>query len=204
MIDPISVDLQKTLQELYNSSYTGRRLHAISILDRLSETNAEIVQALVVASATDKAPEVRSAAAIALQAPVHQAFLKENPDFLERSTGSALRIKEQILQEEEERFITEFQRRLSAERRKYIIFLASIFTFFGWFIFMGVRNMGSDNLVTIFQVSVFLMAGFFMWSSWKNWRCPACDSFLAGFKAGINIWFASRPLRCPHCGARLL
>jgi hypothetical protein len=169
-------------------------------------TSEEIVKALAIATTRDADFDVRGAALFALQAPVHQAFLQDRPDFLARVAESAMRTEAQMQLEEEDKYVDEFRRRLSRERRNYLIFFVCLIASLALMIFLlsNSHRQGYNPVLCIFQVGVYSLAGLFIFISWRSWRCPACDSWLSGFKAGINPFFASPPIKCPHCGKKLM
>lgn len=207
MDNPTPDELNQILEDLSGSFLEGKRKFAAQILGQLPTSSTEIVQALAAAVATDSDPEVRTTAVLALQAPVHQDFIKNNPDLMQQAIESAVRGKQQVQQATDEKIAGEFQRILKLEKRAYLVFFFSLFASLGLFIFLLTLDLekGTANcFLRIFQVAVIASAVIFSWRSWRKYRCPNCDSWLGGFKAGINVWFASPPLKCPHCGTRLM
>jgi hypothetical protein len=206
MENPTPDDLNQLLQD-FSSVFAGKRLATAMLLGKLPVSNAEIVQALAAAVATDSDPEVRSAAVLALQSPVHQDFIKNNPDLMQQAVESAVRGKTHAQQAEDERITQEFQRLIRREKIAYLAFILSIPAVYGLFILLLVLDVDPKALnviLRIVQITIIAAAGLFIWRSWQKWRCPNCGSWLGGFKAGVNVFWASSPLRCPHCGAKLL
>lgn len=207
MENPSPEALRKLLQDLAAAPFAGTRRWAASSLGEQTTSSVEIVQALAAAVATDSDPEVRSAAVLALQAPAHQEFIQNHPDLMKQAVESAVRSTQHKQEEADEKIILEFRRRLSREKKAYLVFILGIIAFFVLFILLVTENWDratTDWILRFFQVVVFASAGIFIWRSWRKFRCPACDGWLGGFKAGINVWFASAPLKCPHCGTRLM
>ncbi|MGE5252087.1 MAG: hypothetical protein ACM3QS_17920 [Bacteroidota bacterium] len=102
---------------------------------------------------------------------------------------------------DEERLTGEFIDRRRHLRRRLLSFLLSLV------LMWGVLLLPMDWWIPgsrISAVLVFLYLGYTLWWFWKNWRCPACDEWLGGWRTGVNPWFSSPPLRCPHCGEKLL
>lgn len=206
MDNPTPEALDKLLQDLSDSSSEWTRRNAARELGGLPVSNVAIVQALAAAVATDSDPQVRSAAVLALQAPVHQEFIKSNPTLLQQATESAIRSKVQKQQADDSQVMEQFARRVRAEKRAYLVFFLTIIAMFAGFVFMisNVDRTAMNGLLRLFQVLMFAVAGLFLWRSWRNWRCPVCNGWLSSWKARIAPFWIKSPVRCPHCGARLM
>jgi len=207
METPTPEELNKLLRDLSGPVIAVTRRYSAQILGQLPTSSAEVVQALSAAVALDSDPEVRTAAILALQSPIHQEFIKEHPDLMQQAIESAVRGKRQDQQEIELKITTEFQHILSREKRAYLLFFLSILAFFGGFILLlalGMDFKTMDVVLRVVQVGVLASAVFFAWRNWRKYRCPNCDGWLGGFKAGINVLWASPPLKCPYCGTRLM
>jgi len=204
MKDSISTDLKKTLQDLSTSSFPFTRREAAYKLGQLSISNDEIVQALAAAIALDSNADVRSTALQALQSPVHQAFLKDHPDFIRKATESAAQIQAEEKQRNEEKIMAEYLRRRTRERIYYLILIGGTVT--SWVLFLVGLSQGwlKQWMVRAWQVAFIASVILIFYLSWRNWRCPACYSWLGGFKFTINAFWSSDIIRCPHCGTRLL
>jgi hypothetical protein len=74
-------DLDALLSDL-KSLYGDRRKEAVNKLGDLPQSSQRVVEALIVVQNTDYRDDVRQAAAHALQSPVHQEFLRQNPGLL--------------------------------------------------------------------------------------------------------------------------
>lgn len=203
MQDPVSPDLMKTLRDL-ESSFPGRRLDAIHKLADLGFSNDEIIRSLSSMIAKDEDPQVRQAAMQALQNPVHQEKIRAKPELLTVNIVSTMQEKEEADAEKNEAVIAAFLKRRSKERLLYgCYFLALILYVVISIILMSAYHLQREDLRCSWVILV-LLAGLVMYLSWRNWRCPNCDSWLGGWKASVNPWWASAPLKCPHCGSKLL
>ena len=76
---PSSVQ-QNLLHELKDGSLSYTRIDAANQLGALTESNEQIITALMAARAADDDPDVRAAAARALEAPAHRAVKQQLPD----------------------------------------------------------------------------------------------------------------------------
>lgn len=199
-----STDLKRLLHDLSTSSSHYLRRQAADELGHLSISNGEIVQALAAAVAIDSDADVRSAALQALQSPVHQAFLKDHPDFLREAMKSAAQNQAQEKERDEAKIMAEYLRRRTRERIYYLILIGSILT--SGVLFMAGVPQGwlEEWMVCAWQVVFIASVILIFYLSWRNWRCPACDSWLGGFTSQINAIWSPPTVRCPHCGKRLL
>ncbi|MGE5252088.1 MAG: HEAT repeat domain-containing protein [Bacteroidota bacterium] len=195
------VELKKTLEDLGESPFTFQRREAAHALGHVHETSEEILRALIAAETLDSDPAVRSAAAQSLQEGVHRAFLEAHPDFTAEAAALAERNQKERQRTEEEGLIDDFIERRGRLRRRLLGF-ALVFVVWWWTFLLPFDLVLPAYIMG--SVLVLLYLGYVFWWSWKNWRCPACDSWLGGWKAQVNPWFSSPPLRCPYCGEKLL
>jgi hypothetical protein len=199
MDDTISPNLKKYLNDLSAGHYEFTRREAAEKLGELSESNEEIVQALIAVESLDSEMSVRNAATRAMQSPVHQSIINQNPEMAQHAVEKWQRAKTLLEQEKANGYIFEFENRRKHERNRNFLSLGSMVIFLGLIAWLETMKMA--------WLGLFVFFGFFClqaWQSWLNWRCPACDSSLSNRKASINPLFCSEPLRCPHCGIRLL
>lgn len=202
MQDSTSPEITRILEDLSTGLSPFGRERAARQLGELSTTNAEIVQALAIAQEFDKDIKVRAEARQALQSEATHAFLKDNPGFLRKVIASAEQAHAQAERMEQTQITDEFLRRRSRERWKNLFLIGGFIAF--WILFIATLPTMTDEILCVFQISPILLVGVYLWLHWKNWRCPACDSWLGGWTVQINpIWFPES-IRCPHCGKKLL
>ena len=103
-----STELNKVIRDLSESSFHYKRYNAAVKLGEgeLTESSEDIVRALAAAVALDDDVDVRSAAMQVLQSPVHQAYLKDRPDFIREATQTVVKSRERW--EEEQSIRSEF------------------------------------------------------------------------------------------------
>jgi len=199
-----ATELNKAIRDLFESSFRHKRYNAAVKLGELSESNEEVVRVLAIATTLDDDIDVRSAAMQALQSPVHQAFLKDRPNFIREVTQSAVVNRERERQKEDMKLRDEFIRR-RARQRLYAMIIIGVMAFFCVLFMVGLyREWMVVTLIRIWQVILITFGVLSIYLSWRNWRCPACDSWLAGFTFNINPIWSPDIVRCPHCGKRLL
>lgn len=205
MNDPAPTDLEKNLQELSRGYFPFERQEAARKLGELPTTNQQIIEALAIATEFDKDAEVRRIASEALQATVHQAFIKDHPGIVQNAIEAAERNRVEEQRNEQTKIKAEFLHRRNRVRRLTIILVIGIFIWYGLFT-LGVILATSvmENWLCAFQISILLFVGAMIWQSWRIWRCPACDVWLGGWAVQINPIWPMDSLQCPHCGARLL
>jgi hypothetical protein len=107
-------------------------------------------------------------------------------------------------QSEEQRIMTEFLRRRRRERMYYLVLIGGMFALWGLLLLGAINDWFGGQIVCAFQIAVIVLAGLVFWLSWRNWRCPACDSWLGGWTFHVNAVISPETLKCPQCGARLL
>ncbi len=81
-----------TLNQLLWDLKHGTELMKLDAAEKLAQLDSgeeAIIEALVAARETDKNAKVREAAALALSAPVHQAFIALHPTLIEDATKKA-------------------------------------------------------------------------------------------------------------------
>lgn len=204
MKDSTPTDLKNTLQDLSTSSFPFIRQEAANKLGQLLISNDDIVQALAAAVALDGDANVRSAALQALQSPVNQAFIKDHPDFIRKVTDAAAQTQAEEKQRNEEKTMTEYLHRRTRERIYYLILFGGMVTSFVLFLAGLIQGWLELWMVRAWQVIFIAFVILIFYLTWRNWRCPACDSWLGGFTYTINAVWSPATIRCPHCGARLL
>jgi cation transport ATPase len=198
------LELQQTLQDLSTSTLTFKKLNAARKLGELSVSSEEIVRALAVAASLDDEVQVRNAAMQALLSPAHQTFIKDRPDFIQEATKSALQGQEKEREKASQKIEMEFLRRRTWERVHILLIIAGLIL--PQIIFMiGVNQnwmqMWMVRLWVYLYVVFVILVGFL---SWRNWRCPSCDSWLGGFRFSINAIWSPSAIKCPHCGVKLI
>ena len=196
-------DLKKTVQDLSTSSFPSIRRAAADQLGQLSISTDEIVQALAAAVALDSDADVRSTALRALQAPVHQAFLKDHPDFIREATRAAVQHQAHAKQREEAKIMAEYVRRRSRQRRYHLLILGSLLTSWCMFLVGAAQGWLAQGTVCVWQVGFIGFVIVIVYLSWRNWRCPACEAWLGGFRFHIHALWSAETF-CPNCGTRLL
>lgn len=88
MEQPLSPDIDQLLQDLQpEQSFNAARISAAKRLGKLSASDLRVVKALIAATESDTSPNVRKAAAEALQAPAHQEILQRHPDLMAKVQG---------------------------------------------------------------------------------------------------------------------
>lgn len=197
-------NVKKLLQELSTSSFRFERRAAAYKLGQLAISNDEIVRALATAVALDDEAEVRSAALQALQSPKHQAFLKDHPDFIQEVTKSAAHKQAQEKQQTEKEISGEYLRRRTRQRIFILIFFGGVPVLYCTFmvgLFQGWQGQASVTTWVIGFIAFYIL---FAYVSWRNWRCPACDSSLGLFRYQINPILTPDIVHCPSCGTKLL
>ncbi len=205
MQESTSTEIKKMLGNLSTSVSPYERQRAAEQLGGLSTTSEEIVQALAIAQDFDKDVKVRRAARQALEQTVNQAFIRDNPDFLQKVIKLAEQTHAQEQRIEQAKITDEFLRRRGRERRRTLLLVGSFMVwsfFFVWGVIRSVSMM--EQLLCPFQIGFILIVGLVFWFSWHNWRCPACDSWLGGWTVQINPVWSPETIRCPHCGTKLL
>ena len=196
-----SIDLKKTLEDLAESSFPFERRQAANSLGQVVATSEEILRALIAAETLDSDPAVRSAAMQSLESPVHQAYLEAHTEFRHEAAELAERNRGQRLLTEEARLVAEFAERRQGMRLRMLGFLPACA------LWWGTNLLPFDLVLPAFRTGALLTLGYLgyvLWWSWKNWRCPACNSWLGSLKADVDPWFSSRPLYCPFCGEKLM
>ena len=197
-------ELNKVIRDLSESSFRHKRYNAAVKLGKLPESSEDIVRVLAAAVALDDDVDVRSAAMQALQSLVHQAYLKDRPDFIREATQAAVQSREREKWEEEQSVRSEFLRRRTQQRTYSMIFAGVMSVSCILFIIGVSQEWLGATLVHIWQVVIITFAFLSIYLSWRNWRCPACDAWLSGFTFNINPIWSPDIVRCPHCGKRLL
>jgi hypothetical protein len=193
-------DIQQALRALSTGVLFFDRATAVRKLGGLSFTNQNIVQALAAAQVLDEHANVREMAGEALQAPVHQEFIKEHPGLISQAVEAAKNMRQQREQAEESRLMEEFLRRRDRQRTRNLLLSAAVLFYFVIVIVL-IEYEWSYPLATVI---FFAFMGGLLWLSWRDYRCPSCDGSLGGFKAQVNPFFSTSPTWCPHCGKRLL
>lgn len=203
MKDSAAIDVEKICQELSTSGFPHVRREAAIRLGQLSFSNDEIVQALVTAVELDNKPDVKSAALQALQAPVHQAFLKDHPDFIQKASESVAKRRTEEQRTDDEKYRSEYLRRRTRVRFYYLLFFCGMFLFYGLIPIMAIQNWLALWIIHAWQVVYLLFVAPIFYLIWRRWRCPACEAWLGGFSFSINALLPAESLHCPNCGTRL-
>lgn len=198
-----STELQNTIQDLSTGSLNFVRLRAANRLGELSVSNGEIVQALAIAVSHDEDANVRTAAMQALLSPAHQAFLKDHPDFFTQVTKTAGDVKAREKASADIAIMDEFSRRRTRERISLSVMFVCMAASTILLIVGASQLWMKDWIVRVWQIVFVGFAVVYGLLSWRNWRCPACDSWLGGFTFTINAFFSADFIRCPKCGVRL-
>jgi hypothetical protein len=204
MDEPTSDELKKTLQELSTSSFPYKRRAAASLLGQISTSDEEIVRALAVAVSTDSDAGVRIAAMQSLQSPAHQAFLKDRPDFLQEAARSAAEDQAKEKENADSKVMNAFLRRRTRERIHLLGLIGSLFL--SWILFMvGLSHEWlSKGLTRAWLIGYIAFVILITYLSWRNWRCPVCDTWLGGFTFTISAIWPNHIVHCPACKTRLL
>jgi hypothetical protein len=80
----LSPEVEELLRYLQQASWWVMRRRAAEHLGKLRESSPRIVQSLIAAGESDSFLGVREAAVESLRAPVHQEYLKQHPDLMEK------------------------------------------------------------------------------------------------------------------------
>ena len=198
-------EVKKIVGDLSTGLSPFGRQRAAEQLGELSITNEEIIQALAIAQDFDDDVKVRRAARQALETPVHQIFIRDNPDFIQKVIASAERTRAQKQQEEQTKITNEFLRRRSRERRRFLFLMGGFLLWSGLLIGGTIRSVSMmEQWLCPMQIGLILMVGLTFWFFWLKWRCPACDAWLGGLTVQINPFWSPETVRCPLCGTKLL
>ena len=109
-------ELNKAMRDLSKSLFRYKRYNAAVKLGDLPESSEVVIRVQAVAAALDNDVDARSAAVQTLQSPIHQAYLKNRPDFIREVTKSAVEDRERDRWIEEQNIRNEFMRRCTRQR----------------------------------------------------------------------------------------
>lgn len=198
-------ELEKLIRDLSSGLFPATRRKAAERLGQVSTTSESIVQALAIAEVLDESPEVRGAARDALFTPVHAAWIVKNPEVLKKAVEHEKWTRKEKHLVEVSNYSDDFLRRRRRERLYYLFVFLIVFVMpFGYITFSNQGWLKGSSPSCGFEIAVMVVAGFWMLLSVRNWRCPACDSWLGGWKGAIHPFFSSPPIYCPHCGKKIL
>ncbi len=116
---------------------------------------------------------------------------------------TAQRNKAEEQQRDQAAITADYLRRRTRQRFYYLGFATGLVIAFLLLTVGLLQGWLYDGMYCLWQIAFLALAAAFLYLSWRNWRCPACDSWLSGIGFQVNALWSPASVHCPHCGTKL-